>query len=184
MPTSDAARILRHGLRARILSVLAERGEASPADVATALGAPLGSVSYHTKVLREAAWIELARVERRRGGERHVYRVRVPPLVDDATWELLPLALRRGLTHQSLQRILRTAPAALRAGGFDHADAHVDLMVLRLSADGARELSDLLASTLERAQALADRGPAGGRPTMLVVLHYGLDGTPDAGERA
>ncbi len=184
MPSSDAARILRHGLRARILSVLAERGEASPADVAAALGAPLGNVSYHTKVLREAAWIELARVERRRGGERHVYRVRVPPFIDDATWELLPLALRRGLAHQSLQRILHTAPAALRAGGFDDASAHVDLTVLRLSPEGLRELSDLLASTIQQAQALAGSRRANGPPTMLVVLHYGLDGTPGAGERA
>jgi DNA-binding transcriptional ArsR family regulator len=178
MTASDTARIFRHSLRSRILSVLAEHDEASPADVAAALGAPLGHVSYHMKVLHEARWIELVRVERRRGGRRHVYRVKVPPFIDDATWEVLPLALRRGLTNESLRRVFQTAATALRTGGFDDAGAHVDLMSLRLDAQGVAELSGLLTGTLAQAQAIWDRSAARDGAdvgqSLLVILHYRL----------
>jgi DNA-binding transcriptional ArsR family regulator len=187
MRALDAARIFRHGLRSRILEVVVERGEASPADVAAALGAPLGNVSYHAKVLYEAGWIELDRVERRRGGDRHVYRIRIPPVIDDATWALLPVALRRGLTNQSLNRILRTAAPALRDGGFDHDWAHVGIVPLRLDAQGVRELASLLAETLERCQAIQRRSEARAAPdvgpSLLAALHYRLASPPGPSAR-
>jgi DNA-binding transcriptional ArsR family regulator len=172
----DTAQIFRHALRSRILEVIVEHGEASPADIASALGAPIGNVSYHAGVLREAGWIELARRERRRGGERHVYRVAIPPYIDDATWELLPRAIRRGLVNQSLDRLFRTAGIALRTGGFDGAGAHVDVVPLRLDAQGLSELSALLSETLERSQEIRrrsdQRGGADAANTTLAVLHY------------
>jgi DNA-binding transcriptional ArsR family regulator len=172
----DLGRIFRHPLRPLILELVDERGEASPADLAAALGAPLTGVSYHTKVLRDLGWLVLARTERRGGGLRHVYRLGKRPFIDDDEWERLPRSIRRGLTRQTLSQILGTATTALKTGGFDDAGAHIDRLRLRLDADASRELSALLTRTLEEAVALRDRSnarAAAGRPeSVLAILHY------------
>src|SRR3954467_13553152 len=58
--TSEAriAKALAHPLRARILQRLGER-VASPGDLAAELGAPLGVVSYHVRMLRDYDCVEL-----------------------------------------------------------------------------------------------------------------------------
>jgi Helix-turn-helix domain len=185
--TLEPATVLRHALRSRILAVIDERGEASPADIAAVLGAPLGNVSYHTKILHQAGWIELVGVARRRGGRRHVYRVRVPPFIDDTTWGLLPVTLRRGLARDTLSRAVRAARVALEDGGFDEAGAHIDIVPLQLDDEGLRELSHEVVSLLERVRAIQQRSDArSGRAgrSQLAVLHYrladraGADGWP------
>lgn len=171
------AQIFRHPLRPLILSLIDQRGEASPADVAVALGASLGDVSYHTKVLHELGWLALARTERRRGGLRHVYTVATRPFIDDDEWERLPRAVRRRLARQTLSEIFSGAATALRAGGFDDAGAHIDRLSLRLDAQGGRELSALLTSTLDGAQAILHRSEARGAgprsESVLAILHHG-----------
>src|SRR4051794_24765197 len=67
------AKVLAHPLRGRILQRLGER-VASPADLAAELGAPLGVVSYHVRMLRDYDCVELVRTEPRRGTLRHFYR--------------------------------------------------------------------------------------------------------------
>jgi DNA-binding transcriptional ArsR family regulator len=67
------AKALAHPLRARILQRLGER-VASPGDLATELGAPLGVVSYHVRMLRDYDCIELVRTEPRRAALQHFYR--------------------------------------------------------------------------------------------------------------
>src|ERR1700750_1870071 len=73
--TSEAriAKALAHPLRARLLHRLGER-VASPGDPALELGAPLGVVSYHVRMLRDYDCVELVRTEPRRGALQHFYR--------------------------------------------------------------------------------------------------------------
>ena len=73
--TSEAriAKALAHPLRARILQRLGER-VASPGDLAVELGAPLGVLSYHVRMLRDYDCVELVRTEPRRGALQHFYR--------------------------------------------------------------------------------------------------------------
>jgi DNA-binding transcriptional ArsR family regulator len=176
MAQGDASEILRHSLRSRILGAIVEQGEASPADIAATLGAPLGNVSYHVKVLSDAGWIAPVRTERRGGGLRHVYCVEVPPFIDDDEWTALPLALRRGLANQTLREVMHTAALALRSGGFDEFGDHIDQMTLRLDREGIDELSLLLKDTLARAAEIQRRSVArrrpDARPSRLAVLHY------------
>jgi DNA-binding transcriptional ArsR family regulator len=73
-PEAQVARILSHPLRPRILQILALRGEASPNEIAAELDVPLGTLSYHTRLLRESGWIELVREVPRRGAVEHFYR--------------------------------------------------------------------------------------------------------------
>ena len=78
--TSEAriAKALAHPLRARILQRLGER-VASPGDLAVELGAPLGVVSYHVRMLRDYDCVELVRTEPRRGALQHFYRATARP---------------------------------------------------------------------------------------------------------
>jgi DNA-binding transcriptional ArsR family regulator len=61
-----------HPLRARVLAVLEER-IASPKQLARELGAPLGVVAYHVRVLRSLGLIQLVDVTQRRGAVEHRY---------------------------------------------------------------------------------------------------------------
>ena len=87
-PDAKTARVLSHPLRPQILDVLVRRGEASPNEIATELGVPLGTLSYHTRLLRDHGWIELTREVPRRGAVEHFYRAVVQP---DARWISLKL---------------------------------------------------------------------------------------------
>src|SRR3954462_11865534 len=89
--TSEAriAKALAHPLRARILQRLGER-VASPGDLAIELGAPLGGVSYHVRMLREYECVELMRTEPRRGALQHFYRATARPRLDADQWGALP----------------------------------------------------------------------------------------------
>jgi DNA-binding transcriptional ArsR family regulator len=89
-PDAQIARVLSHPLRPRILQILTLRGEASPNEIAAELDVPLGTLSYHTRLLRDAGWIELVREVPRRGAVEHFYRaVRLPdPHMGRVTLEL------------------------------------------------------------------------------------------------
>src|SRR3954465_15488224 len=94
--TSEAriAKALAHPLRARILQRLGER-VASPGDLAAELGAPLGGVRSHVRMLRDCEWVELVRTEPRRGALQHFYRATARPRLDEQQWRALPSGLRR-----------------------------------------------------------------------------------------
>jgi DNA-binding transcriptional ArsR family regulator len=70
---TQRTRALAHPLRARIVAALGEK-EVSPVELAAALGADLGVLSYHVRVLAQAGVIELARTTARRGAIQHHYR--------------------------------------------------------------------------------------------------------------
>ena len=67
-------RAMAHPMRGRILAALDGR-ELSPVELARELGATLGVVSYHVRVLAEAGVVELARTTARRGAIQHHYRL-------------------------------------------------------------------------------------------------------------
>src|ERR1700742_3186463 len=97
--TSEAriAKALAHPLRARILQRLGER-VTTPGDLAVELGAPLGVVSYHVRMLREYDCVQLVRTEPRRGALQHFYRATARPQLEPEQWRSLPATLRRELS--------------------------------------------------------------------------------------
>src|SRR3954453_8483231 len=101
--TSEAriSKEIAHPLRARILQRLGER-VASPGDLAIELGAPLGVVSYHVRMLREYECVELMRTEPRRGALQHFYRATARPRLDADQWGALPAGLRRELAGETI----------------------------------------------------------------------------------
>jgi DNA-binding transcriptional ArsR family regulator len=178
-PDAQIARVLSHPLRPRILEILTYRKEASPNEIAAELGVPLGTLSYHTRLLRDAGWIELVREVPRRGAVEHFYRAVVRPEIDDAQWERLPVGVRRRLASMTVGQVLERAAAAVQAGGFDVAGAHADRLELELDEEGVAELSRVLVAALEEAVQIQQRsserresGADGAQASQLAILHF------------
>jgi DNA-binding transcriptional ArsR family regulator len=171
---------LAHPLRWRIVEALAERGEASPVELARALDQPLATVSHHTRVLRDTGCIELTRTEPRRGAVEHYYRPLMPAFFDDEQWASLPAMLRRGLAAQVFRRVFQEAAAAGAGGAFEAQGAHLARMVVELDDRGWDELSKLVIDFLARAQAIQDDSDArrragdgdGARTSEIAVMHF------------
>jgi DNA-binding transcriptional ArsR family regulator len=105
-PDAQIAKVLSHPLRPQILEMLALRGEASPNEIARELGVPLGTLSYHTRLLRDSGWIELVREVPRRGAVEHYYRAvvnahvdRLPLELDETGWRELSELLSNALVE-------------------------------------------------------------------------------------
>jgi DNA-binding transcriptional ArsR family regulator len=182
-PDAQIARVLSHPLRPRILEILTLRGEASPNEIAAELGVPLGTLSYHTRLLRDAGWIELVREVPRRGAVEHFYRAVRRPSLDDAQWKDLPTGVRRRLASTAIGQVLQTAAAAVEDGRLDRAGTHVGRVTLELDDQGWEELSALLAQTLGEAEQIQERSndrrssraPGAVQPSELAILHLATD---------
>jgi len=109
----------------------------------------------------------------------------------DAEWEQLPVVMRRGVARRLFSQIFSEASDAGRMGGFDEPGAVIARLPLELDQQGWRELSELLADTLRRAEELErrsqERGPAA-EPTdgpvgssELAILHFRV-GAPSGGD--
>jgi len=181
-PEAKTARVLSHPLRPRILEILTTRGEASPNEIANELGVPLGTLSYHTRLLRDSGWIELVREVPRRGAVEHFYRAVKRPFLDDAQWEDLPLGVRRRLASMTVGDVLRQASKSATKGGFDRSGAHAARVPLELDDEGWTELSDLVERTLAEAERIQERSnarrssraPGALARSSFDVLHYEL----------
>jgi DNA-binding transcriptional ArsR family regulator len=151
----------------RILQRLTEHGEASPSELADALGEPLGNVSYHVRVLRELDCLELVRTKPRRGALEHFYRATVSPWLDEGQWARLPPAFRQQMLARTLSEILAAATRAAQQGGFDGPEAHAGRVALAVDETGRLEIVALLDHTREAALRIqaasarrqAERGP-------------------------
>jgi DNA-binding transcriptional ArsR family regulator len=178
--TSEAriAKALAHPLRARILQRLGER-VASPGDLALELGAPLGVVSYHVRMLRDYDCVELVRTEPRRGALQHFYRATARPTLDEDQWRTLPSSLRRELSSETLADVVADVRAASEAGTLDDPEVIVTRTPLELDERAFKKLNRLLARTHEQALAIAAESAqrqgeksAEVFPTELAVLHF------------
>jgi DNA-binding transcriptional ArsR family regulator len=72
------AKALSHPLRLAILREVRDRRSLSPAGYARETGEPLGNVSYHVAVLREAGVLEVTDTARRRGALEHFHSLTGP----------------------------------------------------------------------------------------------------------
>ena len=106
-------RALSHPLRARLLSELAER-EASPVELASSLGEPLGVVSYHVRVLAQAGLLDLVDRTFKRGAVQHHYRARDLGIV---TARLSLPAARADALADAVRALVDAARAEARPGG-------------------------------------------------------------------
>ena len=175
--TSEAriAKALAHPLRARILQRLGER-VASPGDLAVELGAPLGVVSYHVRMLRDYDCVELVRTEPVRGALQHFYRATARPNLDEGQWRTLPTTLRGELIGETIEGLVGDLAEAADADRLDDRDVVLQRTLLELDERAFKKLNKLLAKTLEQALAIAAESSARGSDevfaTELALLHF------------
>lgn len=167
------AKALSHRLRVQILQRLLEAGEASPKELAHALGQPVGNISYHVRILRGLDCVELVRTEPRRGALAHFYRATVSPWLDDEQWAALPAGFRRETLSRTLSEIVEQAVTAIQEGGFDGPEAHVSRVVLTVDPEGLTQITALLDATLAAVRRIAAEGAhgraKGGRHTSRMI---------------
>jgi len=183
---SKMLKALGHPLRLRLLEAIIEQGEASPVGLARQLDQALATVSRQVRILRDLGFVELTRTEPRRGAVEHFYRAVRIAFIDDAEWERLPVALRRGLARQTFRTVFVEAARAGAAGGFDRRHAHLDRVLLALDDTGMQEMSAALHELMERAQAIQGRcdertrrQEAGAVRMRLALLLHDAAGPPD-----
>jgi DNA-binding transcriptional ArsR family regulator len=175
--TSEAriAKALAHPLRARILQRLGER-VASPGDLAVELGAPLGVVSYHVRMLRDYDCVELVRTEPVRGALQHFYKATARPNLDEAQWRTLPTTLRTELIGETIEGLVGDLAEAADAGKLEDPALVLTRTPLELDEKGCKKLNKLLARTHEQALAIASESAARGSEqafgTEIGLLHF------------
>src|SRR3954469_8205367 len=179
--TSEAriAKALAHPLRARILQRLGER-VASPGDLAVELGAPLGVVSYHVRMLRDYDCVELVRPAPRRGAVQHFYKATARPNLEEGQWRTLPSGLRRELTGETITELVGDLAQAADAGRLEDPEVVLSRTPLELDEKGWKKLNKLMAKTLDQALAIAAESSTRRNdgvsnevfPTELGLLHF------------
>jgi DNA-binding transcriptional ArsR family regulator len=150
---------MSHPLRVRIVAMLDER-TASPNQLSGWLGATLGVVAYHVRVLEQVGLIELVRETRVRGAVEHHYRAADRPTVTAEGWAQAPPVAKQAAVGSSLDVIAEYARASAAAGGFDRADAQLRRVLLRLDARGFAQLSKACDKLLEQAEKIEQSAAA------------------------
>jgi hypothetical protein len=151
----------------------------SPKELADELGVSLPLASYHVRRLHQLDLIELVQTEQRRGALQHYYRARERPKITDAAWAEVPSIVKREMVAAALSQANIAMASAAQEGGFDREDAHVSRTSFRTDERGWKELSKLLAKTLERIEQIqaraaerlaAEHEPDEFRATALLML--------------
>jgi DNA-binding transcriptional ArsR family regulator len=126
-PTSvQGHRAMAHPMRGRILAALDGR-ELSPVELARELGASLGVVSYHVRVLAEARVVELARTTARRGAIQHHYRLSADGAVSGS------VALTAAGADELAGELRAVVDRARRTAGGEGGDVEVTVLVHRVA---------------------------------------------------
>src|SRR4051794_18196302 len=131
---------LAHPLRVQILSTLEDR-IASPSDLATELGAPLGNVSYHVRTLADLGLVKLVKRRTRRGAVEHYYQARGGAQVSNRAGAQVPGVVKRSMVAVALEQAVDQGGLAAVAGGFDHEDSNVSRQSVTLDREGFGEMS-------------------------------------------
>jgi hypothetical protein len=143
------------------------------------LGAPLGVVSYHVRMLRDYDCVELVRTEPRRGALQHFYKATARPNLDEDQWRTLPSGLRRELTGETIQELVSDLAQSADAGTLEDPDVVLSRTPIELDERAFKKLNKLLAKTLDQALAIAAESSARTEgtdatvfPTELAILHF------------
>lgn len=142
-------RALAHPLRARILGILQDRA-ASPSELSDELGAPLGNVSYHVRVLSDLKLIKLVKKTPRRGAIEHHYEAVSMAHITDEAWQQTTAVVKHAMVTSALQEIGRSVGQAAGIGGFERENAHLTRTRVMLDEKGWNDLSQALAKVTEK----------------------------------
>ena len=147
------AKALAHRLRTRILSALEGR-TASPSELASELGAPLGVVSYHVRRLAALRFLKLVKRVPRRGAVEHYYTAVAGPHITSSAWSSTPAIAKQAMISTVLADMGRRASDAAATGGFDDALSHISRTPLILDQEGWKAAAKEVDALVERLRAI------------------------------
>lgn len=183
---------LSHPLRREILIALEGERVASPTELATELGASLGTVSYHVKTLLDLDALELVRTQPVRGALEHFYKAKIRPTITPEDRRKLPASVRRSLAGQDVEQIWSRVAAAGDDGGLEDPRTQMSWSSLELDEQGYEAVTKLLADAMARVAALQDEAAKRlqkldeaertSQRTELAVMHLIRGATPEEGE--
>jgi DNA-binding transcriptional ArsR family regulator len=133
-------RALAHPLRIRLLAMLRER-RASPMELSSRLGEPIGNVAYHVRTLHNLGLIKLVDTRQRRGATEHYYEALENPRFSDDAWDALGPVAKQRMLSAMLRQAGEYAAGSAANGGFDRKDAVINRSSLRLDERGWAELA-------------------------------------------
>jgi DNA-binding transcriptional ArsR family regulator len=143
------AKALRHPLRARILTTLRET-EATPTELASQLGASVGTVAYHVRTLHGLGLIELTGETRVRGAVAHHYRA-VPEGDEE---QASPDNGNRAMGATMMAIDPAVCPVVAH-GSFEDEESLATRAELRLDQAGWEQLSQACSQLLRQADLIA-----------------------------
>jgi hypothetical protein len=182
------AKAFAHPLRVQILIILNER-VASPNLLSQELEQSLNLVAYHVRVLEKYDCIELVDTKQRRGATEHFYRATRRQFLSDSELARLPDSLRPGLAGAILKSVFDDIEEASKAGALDEVDdLHISRTPMVVDKQGWSEVSDLLATTLDRVLEIqaesSGRIASDGEPGILSKVHLLHFKSPDSNQIA
>jgi DNA-binding transcriptional ArsR family regulator len=140
---------LSHPLRQQILAALDGGRVASPTELGTELGVPLGNIAYHFKMLLRLDAIELVSTKPVRGTLEHFYRAKIQP-TDALDQVKLPPRVRGALAGEGLVEAWQRVTDASGEGGLEDERSQVSSSSLQLDEQGQREVEAILDDALKR----------------------------------
>jgi DNA-binding transcriptional ArsR family regulator len=129
---------LGHRIRIEILAILHE-GPRSVSELARLLGLGLSKIGHHIKELADSGRIELAKVEKVRNADQHIYRAVEFSLINDEEAQTLPFAARQEIAATITQALMAETLAALWAGKLSEDPVAMGWCWFHLDAQGREE---------------------------------------------
>lgn len=177
------AKVLGHPVRAEALRLMNQRPR-SPKEIASELGVPLGTVSYHVRRLVRFGCVELVETrtgDGRRGATEHWYRALARALFTDEDWAEVPDSLKASIVGMHFRVTARLLNESVAAGVFERRpDRHHSMFHGKVDEKGWADTMALLAKTMSQVQEIeAESGERmienGESPIPLAVQLLGFE---------
>lgn len=145
-------------------------------------GSSYDSVRRHFIKLADYGWLRRVRTESTgRGRPEHLYRSTELAIIDDETWEQIPVSIRDSFTVQNVLEMGERLEASLTEGFFDaRRDSTLSFTSLRLDEKGWGQAIDALngcfrSLSQEQTDAKVRLGKSGDSPILMIVELGGFE---------
>jgi DNA-binding transcriptional ArsR family regulator len=146
---------MAHPVRIKLLTAIAERGEAgaSVGQLAERTGEPKRKVRYHLDAMVDSGLVGIASEQTRAGVVERYFRATQLPNLDDAAFEELEKSVRRQISVELLKVIFDDVSAAVRAKTLERTGV-VARLAIEVDEQGWQELSVIHRDTREKLEEL------------------------------
>jgi DNA-binding transcriptional ArsR family regulator len=164
---------LGHRIRIEILAILHE-GPRSASELARLIGLGLSKIGHHIKELADSGRIELARVEKVRNIDQHIYRAVELSMIGDEEAGAMSVETRQEIAATIVQALMSETLAALWAGKLSKDPVAMGWSWLHLDEEGRQEVQteqDAFWMRMRDIEARSlDRVAESGEPTTSTVV--------------